>query len=218
MAIDNWDYWESQFAQFINQQIQTADPGHDLAHIRRVVANAKQLAQVEGADYSVVVPAAWLHDCVVVSKDSDQRKYASGEASKVAGKFLQTVGYPENLIPDIQHAIEAHSFSAGIEPKTLAAQVVQDADRLDAIGAIGIARCLMVGGGLQRSLYHSDEPFPEAREPDDSKYALDHFFAKLLHLPKTMQTSAAQAEAKRRIQFMETYLEQLRLEMEPRTI
>ncbi len=204
--------WERRFEAFLERCLEGADAAHDLAHVRRVVAAARQLAAGEDARLDVVIPAAWLHDCVTVPKDSSQRSSASAQAAELAGSFLGDAGYPEPLIPAIRHAIEAHSFSAGIPPETLEARVVQDADRLDALGAIGIARCWMVGGSLGLGLYEPSEPFPESREPDDSAWALDHFYVKLLKLPETMQTAAGRAEARRRARFMEDYLRRLRAE------
>ena len=112
-----------------------ADPGHGPAHLERVVATALRLAAEEGARLEVVLPAAWLHDCVHVAKDSPDRARASRLAADHALRFLESAGYPAPLLPDIRHAIEAHSYSAGIAPRTIEAKVVQDADRLDALGA-----------------------------------------------------------------------------------
>jgi uncharacterized protein len=112
----------------------------------------------------------------------------------------------------VWQAIEAHSFSANIKPRTREAMVVQDADRLDALdalGAVGIARCLMLGGAMGRPLYDPDESFPNARTLDDAANVLDHFYVKLLHLSSTMTTPAGQAEARRRTKFMREYLRQL---------
>jgi uncharacterized protein len=120
--------WEERFQAFLPTH---ADVAHDLEHTRRVVQNARRLAAAEGADLMIVLPAAWLHDCVVVPKDSPQRSLASQMAAQSAGAWLHAAGYPAALIPPIQHAIAAHSFSAGIAPQTREAHVVQDADRLD---------------------------------------------------------------------------------------
>lgn len=109
----------------------------------------------------------------------------------------------------MRHAIEAHSVSANITPRTREAMVVQDADRLDALGAVGIARCLMLGGAMGRPLYDPAEPFPDARTPDDTANVLDHFYVKLLHISSTMTTAAGWAEAHRRMEFMGEYLWQL---------
>ncbi|HET9222762.1 MAG TPA: HD domain-containing protein [Roseiflexaceae bacterium] len=208
----DWTHWEPQFAQFLAQAA-AQDAAHDRQHIRRVVSTARRLAAAEGADLAVVVPAAWLHDCVVVPKDSPQRSQASTLAARAAGDFLHGVGYPEVHLPAIEHAIAAHSFSAAIQPRTIEARVVQDADRLDAIGAIGVARCLMLGGALGRRLYDPAEPFPATREPDDLANTVDHFYLKLLRLADSMTTAAGRAEARRRTLFLQQFLDQLRSEI-----
>jgi uncharacterized protein len=135
-------------------------------------------------------------------------------AAARAIEFLGNAGYPADCLPGIQHAIEVHSYSAGIEPRTIEAKIVQDADRLDALGAIGVARCIAVGTALGRTLYHPDDPFCARREPDDSGASLDHFYTKLLKLVDTMQTVAGRREALRRNEFMRSYLAQLRTEIE----
>ncbi len=157
----------------------------------------------------IVLPAAWLHDCVTVPKDSPLRAQASTLAAAGANDFLQEHGYPRAYLPAIRHAIEAHSFSAGITPRTLEAMVVQDADRLDALGAVGIARCLMLGGALGKPLYDPDAPFPQQRPPDDTRNVIDHFYVKLLKLADTMHTRAGKAEAAQRTIFMREFLRQL---------
>lgn len=208
-----WEVWEARFEAFLGRGTHSADPAHDPSHIRRVVASAKALARDEGADLAVVIPAAWLHDCVAVAKDSPDRPRASRLAAAEAVRFLGSVGYPDEHFEAIGHAIEAHSFSAGIPPRTLEARVVQDADRLDALGAIGIARCLMLGGHFQRPLYDPSEPIPEQRQADDSTYVLDHFYVKLFQLPGTLHTEAGRREGERRVAFMRTYVEQLSREL-----
>jgi uncharacterized protein len=211
----DWTYWEPQFEQFLADHAAAQDAAHDREHIRRVVITARRLAAAEDADLAVVVPAAWLHDCVVVPKDSPQRSLASTLAARAAAGFLRGIQYPETHLAAIEHAIAAHSFSANIQPRTVEAQVVQDADRLDAIGAIGVARCLMLGGALGRRLYHPAEPFPATRQPDDRAYTIDHFYLKLLRLAESMTTAAGREEARRRTVFMRGFLEQLRGEIEP---
>jgi uncharacterized protein len=207
--IPNWSTWESRFIRFLEEQLPPGDPAHDLAHIRRVVANAHALAIAEGARLEIVLPAAWLHDCVVVPKDSPQRSRASTLAAGVASAFLRDNQFPATHIPAIAHAIAAHSFSAGIAPQTLEAMVVQDADRLDALGAIGIARCLQLGGALGKPLYNLHAPFPTSRPPDDTANILDHFYVKLLNLADMMHTASGQAEARARTAFMQQFLDQL---------
>src|SRR3954465_5572576 len=106
--------WEPRFAAFLAEQQSASDSAHDEGHVRRVVANAKKLAVAEGAQLAVVLPAAWLHDCVVISKNSPQRSSASKLAADTAAAFLREAGYPAEHIPAIEHAIHAHSFSAGV--------------------------------------------------------------------------------------------------------
>ncbi|MBK8985015.1 MAG: HD domain-containing protein [Chloroflexi bacterium] len=208
--------WEPRFLAFLQQQMTlggATDAAHDLAHVRRVVAAATRLAASEGADMAVVGPAAWLHDCVIVPKNSPQRSQASRWAAETAVTFLRASQYPAQHLEAIAHAIVAHSFSAAIPPQTIEAKVVQDADRLDALGAIGMARAFMVGGALARPLYDEADPFCRQRPPDDATATLDHFYTKLFKLPGTMQTAAGRAEAERRAAFMQTFLAQLAAEI-----
>lgn len=205
--------WEPRFAAFLDTNSAQQDAAHDREHIRRVVTNARMLATVEGADLAVVIPAAWLHDCVAVPKDSPQRALASSMAATAASSFLAWSGYPPFHIPAIAHAIIAHSFSARVTPLTLEARVVQDADRLDALGAVGLSRCLMLGGQRGKPLYVPDEPFPHRRTPDDSASAIDHFYTKLLGLAATMTTQTGRQEAERRTRFLHQFIDQLASEL-----
>ncbi len=206
--------WEPRFIAFLDGH-PDPDPGHGIVHLRRVVATALRLAKEEGARPEVVLPAAWLHDCVNVPKDSPDRPRASRVAAEHAVRFLRDAGYAAEFLDGVAHAIEAHSYSAGIPPRTVEAKVVQDADRLDALGAIGVARCIAVGAALGRPLYQPDDPFCERREPDDRGASLDHFYTKLLRLAGTMQTAAGRREAARRTEFIGVFLAQLRTEIGP---
>ena len=194
-------------------RVDAADAAHDISHVRRVAANVAALTEQESANAWVTLPAAWLHDCVAVAKDSPQRALGSRLAAQTAVEFLRGTAYPEALLPEVFHAIEAHSFSAAIPARTLEARVVQDGDRLDSLGAIGIARCLLVGGRLNRPLCNATDPFCENRQPDDARYTIDHFYAKLLKLPAMMQTRSGRAEADRRADLMRAYLRELRAEL-----
>jgi uncharacterized protein len=189
--------------------VMAADPAHDLSHVQRVVQNTLRLTETEGGNAAITVPAAWLHDCVSVAKDSPLRKQASKLAAEEAARFLRSVDYPSDLLEPIYHAIEAHSFSANIETNTLEARIVQDADRLEAVGAIGITRCFLTGGSLGTPLYDPADPFAENREPNDRLYTLDHFYCKLLGLTETMKTEAGKTEAIKRTEYMRNFLKQL---------
>lgn len=204
--------FEQQFSQFMQLQ-RPSDAAHDLQHVLRVVKSAKQLCREEAACADVVVPAAWLHDCVSLAKDDPLRAQSSRLAADQAIEFLGQISYPSRHFSAIHHAIVAHSFSAKVTPQTREAQIVQDADRLDALGAIGITRCIQVGSSLQRSLYSLDDPFCQQRLPDDTQFTLDHFYQKLLDLSDTMCTTAGRIEALKRSEFMRAFLQQLASEI-----
>ena len=203
---------EKPLQSFISAQ--DADSAHDLCHIQRVVTNAKRIGKAENANLEVVIPAAWLHDCVVIPKSSPDRPRASLLSADRAIELLSELNYPPEHHDAIHHAIKAHSYSAGHPCETLEAKVVQDADRLDALGAIGLTRCLMVGEQLSLNLYSPDDPFCEQREPDDQRFIVDHFYRKLLDLPGTMQTSAGKMEATNRVKYLQDFLDQLRVEIQ----
>jgi uncharacterized protein len=204
--------WEQIFEEYLGG-LATGDAAHGDDHIKRVVKNAKKLAVIEQADLDIVIPAAWLHDCVAVPKSSPQRSQASKMCADKATDLLAQWEYQSDLIPAIAHAIHAHSFSARVEPKTVEAKVLQDADRLDAIGAIGLSRCLMLGGEMKKPLINAADPFCENREPDDSIYVLDHLYNKLFKLEGMMQTAAGLAEAKHRSAILRRFVDDLRAEV-----
>lgn len=195
-------------------EIMATDPAHDINHIERVVTSAKAFAIHEGASLDIVIPAAWLHDCVSLPKNHPDRHLGSQLAAKQAIIYLKSINYPERFYADIEHAIEAHSYSANINIKSIEAAVVQDADRVDALGAIGIARCIQVGTTFGASLYSNDDPFCYHRQYDDKHFSIDHFYNKLLKLKDTMNTKAARKEAQIRTEYMKGFLAQLQKEID----
>ncbi|MDX1592588.1 MAG: HD domain-containing protein [Balneolaceae bacterium] len=198
---------EAQCRRFLVSDVKNMDAAHDLAHIERVVENAKLILADEKADEEITLAAAWLHDCVIIPKNDPYRRQASELAAKKASSFLKEIGFDSDKIVRTAHAIHAHSFSAGIRPETPEAEIVQDADRLDALGAVGIARCFTVGGKLERMMYEKVDPFCINREPDDSTFTLDHFYAKLFKLPDMMNTKTGAYLARERVQYMKQFLE-----------
>jgi len=204
--------WTKIFSDYIHQ-LESADAAHDASHVQRVAVNAIKFSKIEGADLSIVIPAVWLHDCFTVSKKSDLRRQASTLSAQKAEKLLADWGYPQGNIEAIKHAIAAHSYSANIKPETLEAKVVQDADRIDSIGAIGVARMMMTGGKMDTTLYNENDPFCVERQPQDRQWTLDHFYSKLLKLNSGFHTKAAQDEAQRRHDYMLDFLKQLESEI-----
>lgn len=182
------------------------DGSHDVGHLGRVWANARVIAAVEGGDGEVLAAAVLLHDCVHVEKSSPLRSQASRLAAERGRGILGEMGWAAGRIEAVAHAIEAHSFSAGIAPRTLEARILQDADRLEAIGAIGVARCFYTAGRMGSALYDADDPRGERRALDDRAFAIDHFRTKLLTLEGGFQTVTGGRLARERTQFLADFL------------
>ena len=178
---------------------QTSDGSHDLSHTLRVWRNAVRIAAEEGgSDSELLVAAVILHDCVAVEKNSPLRSQASRLAASRAVGICAPLGFSGARLDGLAHAISSHSFSAGIPAETLEARILQDADRLDAIGAIGIARCFYVAGRLGNALYDPSDPTARNRAPNDAAFALEHFDAKLFKLSGAFQTASGAALASAR--------------------
>jgi len=185
------------------------DGSHDVAHLHRVWKNCRQISQDEGGDQQILCAAVLLHDCVAVEKNSPQRHLASRMAAEKAGIALATLGWSIDDINKTAHAIEAHSFSAAIPPQTLEAKILQDADRLDAIGMIGVARCFYIGGRMRSALYDAADPLAQQRQYDDKRFTLDHFETKLFKLQEGFQTAAGRRMAALRTERMRRFLSEL---------
>ncbi len=213
MSIKDLNEWDGIFCAKAKILYPPTDPSHDFLHVCRVVKNAVYLAEKEKADLNVVLPAAWFHDFVNVPKNDRRRNQVSTLSAEAAVEYLDSVAYPAQYFDGIRHAIAAHSFSAGIKTETLEADVVQDADRLDALGAIGIARCFSTSALMQRPYYCPEDPWSQNRAPDDKTFTIDHFPVKLFKIAETMKTKTAQHEAKKRLAFMQDYLEQMKSEV-----
>jgi uncharacterized protein len=181
----------------------TDDAAHDVQHLQRVWASAQVLlTRSPGADALVVMAACFLHDLVNLPKDAPDRAQASKRSAQLARHQLAWLGFPADKLDAVAHAIEAHSFSAALVPTTLEARIVQDADRLDALGAVGLARMFYISGRLGRALAHPLDPLALHRDRDDMAYALDHIEEKLARLPGMMQTPAGRELAQERLQLM----------------
>ena len=165
------------------------DGSHDTSHLQRVWKNAAAIHAEEGGDAQVLFAATLLHDCVAVEKNSPLRAQASRLSAEKATRVLRSLGWTHAAIQATAHAVEAHSFSAGVTPATLEAKTLQDADRLDALGMLGVARCFYVAGRMGRALYDPADPHAAHRPLDDTRYTLDHFHTKLLKLASGFQTA-----------------------------
>lgn len=195
------------------------DLAHDSEHIMRVYRWAIQLAADEEDDPDLAGAAALIHDMVNIPKESEERSLGS-EKSALAGRdVLPLADYTQEEIEAITEAVSTCSWSRGKSPTSTLGAILQDADRLDAIGAIGIMRNIacaqaMRDRGTIGSLYDPIDPFAKERTAlDDKKFALDHFSIKLLKITKSMHTETAKQEAQRRHRFMLQFLFELAQEI-----
>jgi len=209
MCSRNSFYVKSALSE-IQTMYNEADPAHDFSHIMRVYNNAQIIGEKEGADMEVLLLAALLHDAGEGSKLSNSTE---SQRSRIVDDFLMKIGHSSEVRQKVLYAVDAHRFSKGVVPATLEAKILQDADRLDAMGAIGIARVFATGGTLGRALYNPDDPFCRTREPDDRKWNLDHFFKKLLKLESGMHTKTARELASQRAEVLKRYLSDLEREI-----
>ena len=190
------------------------EPSHDYQHILRVYRNAMLIGQQEGAIMEILLPAVLLHDLVVYPKGTTESARSSDDSADMAENILHNYGYPQNIIDSISYCIRVHSYSKQLVPATLEGRILQDADRLDALGAIGIARMFSVSGSEKRTFYRADDPFcRSSREPNDSQWTLDHFHTKLLKLKDLMHTKTGKRIAEQRTKFMLLFIRQMEKEI-----
>jgi uncharacterized protein len=182
------------------------DGAHDVAHLARVWKNVKRIQAGEGGDLELLAAATLLHDCVAMEKNDPRRAEASTLAAAKATAVLSALGWEKGRVEAVAHAIAAHSFSANILPGTLEAQILQDADRLDALGMVGVARTFYIGGRMGTALYNVDEPVAQSRALNDKVFAIDHFHVKLLKLAEGFSTKTGQTIAAVRHARLERFL------------
>lgn len=178
--------------EYIKETFLKEGTGHDYYHIERVVINARKILQIEQADSFIVELAAWLHDL------GDQKLHNGMDKSdELISAFLKSLAVEQSVIGRVIEIVSQVSFSKGNRPSSIEAEIVQDADRLDAIGAIGIARCFAYGGSKNRILYSPDEK---------ENSSIQHFYDKLFKLKDLMNTESAKLIAANRHSFMEEYI------------
>ena len=192
-----------QTEKYVREALSGEGSGHDWWHIHRVRQNALNIAETEGGDREIIELTALLHDIA----DSKNHDGDHSVGPKVARKWLESIDVSEEKIKHICTIIEKQSFSAKSSlMETIEGQIVQDADRLEAIGAIGIARCFAYGGNKNRLIY---DPSGE-----DQSTSVQHFYDKLLKVKDLMNTETAKSIAEKRHKFIEAYLEQFYAEWE----
>ena len=195
------------------KEIMDNDSAHDFEHIMRVYKNAQKMCKKEKANEKLILSAALLHDIVSYPKSDKRSKLSSIQSAKKSKLILKKYDFSEEEITIVSDAIRDHSFSQNKIPLTIEGKILQDADRLDAIGAIGIARVFATGGSLKRPFYNIDDPFCKKRKPDDKVWTVDHFYQKLLKLESLMNTKSGKMEAKKRTKVLKEFLNQLKQEL-----
>ncbi|MBP2167202.1 uncharacterized protein J2125_000394 [Erwinia toletana] len=216
MSSMSLETWQSRFEHWLHQSWPQDDKAHDVAHMKRVWQTAQRIMRDGEANPLVVLAACYFHDVVNLPKNHPDRHLASSQAAVETRRILQDEfpDFPASLIDAVAHAVHAHSFSAGVTPQTLEAKIVQDADRLESLGAIGLARVFYTSGALGRPLFDSSDPLGKQRELDDSRWTLDHFQKKLFTLPDTMQTAEGKRLAQHNAHFMVTFVAKLCAELQ----
>ena len=208
--------WQQRFESWLDEHHASEDSAHDISHFRRVWMTARKIMIHHQADPLVVLTACYFHDLVSLPKNHPERSQSSRLAARKTRDILHRdfPDFPPDRFAGVEHAIEAHSFSAGIAPQSIEAKIVQDADRLEALGAIGLARVFAVSGGLGVALFDAEDPFADARPLDDRAFALDHFQTKLLRLPDTMQTDVGRELAQHNADFLVHFMAKLSAELQ----
>jgi uncharacterized protein len=192
----------------------SAEPAHDFFHVQRVTANASVIARAEGANEAVATTAALLHELFTLPKSHPESSRAGDVCAEHARELLVREGAPADFVAPICAAIRDHAFSKGVVPDALESKVLQDADRLDALGAIGLARMWATCADMKRPFYSPDDPFCTERAPDDKSWGLDHVYKKLLVVPERLHLPTARALAQERARFIHAFLAQLEREID----
>lgn len=204
--------------QFVKKRMSGESTGHDWFHVERVVKNAVHIGRTEsGSNLFLVELGALLHDI------ADSKFYPEGTDEKEIREWLGSLDIDSSTIDSVVHIVQAVSFKGGknsIKPKTIEAQIVQDADRLDALGAIGVARAFAYGGNKGRLLYDPEVKPVDFSDKDDYRkhetHTINHFYEKLLKLKDLMNTESGRQLAEKREQFTKEFLERFYAEWEGR--
>lgn len=199
------------------EHITTTDPSHDIRHVFCVLRNAENICDTEPmADRKIVIASALFHDLVVYPKNSELSSLSAIHSAEKAVEILkQMPEFSQEKIDAVKNSISLCSFSKGMKADTLEAMILQDADALDSVGAITIMRTASSSGRMNRAFYDIiDDPFCNARKPNDMIYAFNLFYTRLLKIKERMNTKLGKQIAERRTEFLHSFLAELSLELE----
>lgn len=181
---------------------------HDKSHVKRVYNLALRIAKEEGADMDVIKAAVLLHDVARALEDEGKIEDHAVESAQIARKVLKEVNFPEEKIAEVLQCIAMHRFKKGMKAESLEARILQDADRLDIIGAIGVARVFTRGGWSNQPIHDPTIP-PKEKYDGKSLTAINHIYEKNLKVKDTINTRTAKRIAKERHRFVEQFLHRL---------
>ncbi len=186
--------------------------GHGFDHVERVLRMAKLISKKEGGDMEIIEAAALLHDMARTKEDKNERLDHAAEGARMAKTYLKKISFPKNKIGKVVHCIAVHRFSRGKKPEIIEAKIIQDADRLDALGAIIITRVLSYGA-LHGLPVYDPKIKPLKKYTGMKATAINHFYEKILKIiPSSFYTKTARKIAKQRYDFVVKFLDQFKKE------
>lgn len=205
---------KEQLISIAKEKMSKKDPSHDINHVLRVLAMSEKIATTENADFDIIVPSAIFHDVINYPKNHYKRLRSSKESAEFAKRILKNIeSFPKNKIGKVYESINLCSFTKGLKPNFLEGKILQDADSLEATGAMSIMRTFSSAGIMNKTFYDVSDPFCEKRKPDDHKFALDLFFTRLLVVQSRLYTKTAKSIAKKRTRFLKGFLKELKSEL-----
>lgn len=205
---------KEQLIYIAKERMPKDDPSHDINHALRVLAISERIATIENADFDIIVPSAIFHDVISYPKNHHKRLHSSKESAEFAKRILSNIGsFPKDKIGKVYESINLCSFTKGLKPNFLEGKILQDADSLEATGAVSIMRTFSSAGIMNKAFFNVLDPFCKKRNPDDNKYALDLFFTRLLVVQSRLHTKTAKSIVKKRVRFLKVFLKELEFEL-----
>jgi len=205
---------KEQLISIAKEKMSKEDPSHDINHALRVLAISEKIAAAEKANFDIIVPSAIFHDVISYPKNHRKRLHSSKESAEFTKRILKSIkSFPKDKIGKVYESINHCSFTKGLKPNFLEGKVLQDADSIEATGAISIMRTFSSAGMMNKTFYDVSDPFCKKRKPDDNKYALDLFFTRLLVVQSRLHTKTAKNIVKKRVGFLKVFLKELRVEL-----
>lgn len=209
------NHLEEKFLAILKLAIVNHDPSHDYSHTVRVLNLARKIQAKEGGSWDIIMPAVIFHDVVFYPKNSVNAEYATQHSADFAEQALLRFPkeYPPQKSLTVQRCIYECSYSKGLKPTSLESSILQDADRLEATGAISIMRTFASCGAMNLPLYNTEDPFYQKELPERQKAGLDLFYTRLLRVEKEMNTRTARLMAKGRTKLLRRFITQFKEEL-----